>query len=190
MKKILTDCDGVLLDWEAGLHEWMQERNYTRTRMDSYAIHVRYKGMAEEEAERLITEFNNSSRIAFLTEFRDAIPGVAKLVEHGYRFDCITSLSADPYTKMLRRINLDNKFGPVVDELICIKDSIGKDAELAKYKDTGYWWIEDLPKNCEAGLKQGLRPILINHPHNMWYNSPDVIRVENWEEICEVILSE
>lgn len=190
MKKILTDCDGVLLDWESAFHSWMAEKNFHKQSMNSYEIHDRYPGMAEAEAERYVEEFNNCSRICCLPAFKGAIEGVIKLADQGYRFDCITSISADPYTKRLRWQNLTETFGPVFDELICIGNGHSKDAALLKYKDTGYWWLEDLPKNCDAGLRAGLRPILISHPHNEYYSNPGVVRVKNWEELCEVVLGE
>jgi len=190
MKKILTDCDGVLLDWEYAFHDWMSEKNFHKYNTNSYAIHERYSGMAEEDAERFVEEFNNCSRICCLPIFRDSVEGMEALAKAGYRFDCITSISADPYTKHLRWQNLKEHFGNVFDELHCIGNGHSKDAALAKYEGTEYWWIEDLPKNCEVGLKYGLKPILIDHPHNRDYKNPNVIRVKNWEEICEIILDE
>lgn len=190
MKKILTDADGVLLNWEGAFHSWMEEKNFYKNNTNSYEIYDRYPGMAVDEAGRYVEEFNNCSRICCLPTIAGAVEGVAKLVNQGYRFDCITSISADPYTKLLRWQNLTEAFGSVFDELTCIGNGRSKDTALSKYKDTGYWWLEDLPKNCDAGLRVGLRPILISHPYNEYYSNPNVVRVKNWEELCEVILSE
>ena len=191
MKKILTDCDGVLLDWETPFHEWMRARQYNQVRADSYHIHAMYDHLAQDEAKRLVKEFNDSAWISSLPIFRDADYGISKLFDHGYRFDVITSLSLDPYAKKLRRINLDEQLGgDAFDELICLDTGADKDDALEKYNGTGYWWIEDKPENCDTGLKFGLRPILIDHPHNQWYTNPDVVRVKTWKEVCEVILGE
>lgn len=191
MKKILTDCDGVLLDWETPFHEWMRSREYNQVRADSYHIHMMYEHLAQDEAKRLVKEFNNSAWMCCLPVFRDADQGVAKLFDHGYRFDVITSLSLDPYAKRLRWINLDTHLGgDAFDELICLDTGADKDDALKQYAGTGYWWIEDKPENCDTGLKFGLRPILIDHPHNQWYTNPNVVRVKDWQEVCEVILGE
>jgi hypothetical protein len=191
MKKILTDCDGVLLDWETPFHQWMKDREYNQVRADSYHIHMMYDHLAQDEAKRLVKEFNNSAWMGFLPTFRDADEGIAKLFNHGYRFDVITSLSLDPYAKNLRWINLDNNLGgDAFDELVCLDTGADKDDALKQYAGTGYWWIEDKPENCDTGLKFGLKPILIDHSHNQWYSNPNVIRVKDWQEICEVILGE
>ncbi len=41
-KVILTDCDGVLLDWLFGFKEFMAERGYTEQDDTGYAIWKRY----------------------------------------------------------------------------------------------------------------------------------------------------
>jgi uncharacterized HAD superfamily protein len=62
-----------------------------------------------------------------------------------------------------------------------------KDSALAEFHDTGLYWVEDKPKNALAGLKYGLKPILIDHPYNRDFDHPDVIRVNNWKQIHEIL---
>jgi hypothetical protein len=191
MKKILTDCDGVLLDWETPFHNWMKSKGYNKVDAASYHIHIMYEHLARDEAKRLVKEFNDSAWICCLPSLRDAEQGVAKLFDHGYHFDVITSLSLDPYAKKLREQNLNNNFKvDAFDRLICLDTGADKDIALEKYTDTEYWWIEDKPENCDTGLQFGLRPILIDHPHNRWYENPKVKRVNNWEELCGVVLGD
>ena len=77
--------------------------------------------MEKVEVKKLIREFNNSSGWANLPVLRDARSGVAKLVEAGYEFHCVTSLSLDENTKMLRQQNLDNVFDKdVFTKLVCL----------------------------------------------------------------------
>lgn len=187
-KKILTDCDGVLLWWEERFHKWMTERGYNKVVHGTYDLSVAYD-LHRENKHDVVKEFNNSAWICCLPPFRDALSGVARLVEAGYTFDVITSLSTDPYAGKLRQQNLDTLFGKKPwNDLICLETAADKDRELDFYRDSGLYWIEDLPKNCEAGLKAGLKPILITHDHNRDYYNPDVIRVNNWAEICDLIL--
>jgi hypothetical protein len=191
MKKILTDCDGVLLDWETPFHDWMKARGYDKMDAITYHMHELYPGMAKNDAKRLVKEFCNSAWIVGLPVLGDADFGVAELFNHGYRFNVITSLSLDPFAQKLRRINIDEMLGgDAFDELICLDTGADKDEALSKYAGTGYWWIEDKPENCDTGLKYGLKPILIDHPHNRWYDNPNVVRVKNWEEVCKVVLGE
>jgi hypothetical protein len=188
--KILADCDGVLLDWEKAFHQWMQIRGHQQTGYDTYNISSMYEHVAQEEAKRLVTEFNGTSWMLGLEPMRDAIAGVHTLLHHGYHFDVITSLSLDPYAKQARDINLSAHFGQgAIDELICLDTGAEKHDALSKYEGTGYWWIEDKPENCDVGLEFDLKPILIDHPHNRWYNNSKVIRVADWSELCKVVLS-
>jgi len=63
-----------------------------------------------------------------------------------------------------------------------------KDSALAEFHGTGLYWVEDKPKNVLAGLSYGLKPILIDHPYNRDFNHPDVIRVNNWKQIHELLV--
>ncbi len=190
MKKILTDCDGCTFDWETPFHEWMVEKGYSKVVHDTYNLDVAY-AIPKSEKRDLVRDFNESAWISNLPAFRDARSGIARLVEAGYTFDAITSLSKDPFAHSLRWTNLRSRFGTdAFEHLICLDTGADKDEALEKYADTGLWWIEDKPENCDTGLKFGLRPILIDHSHNQWYTNPAVIRVKTWKEICEVVLGE
>ena len=190
MKKILTDADGVLFNWESPFHEWMTKKGYYKVKHGIYNLAEVY-GILSQEKLNLVREYNESAWICCLPALRDSVEGIATLTKAGYRFDVITSLSLDPYAKRLRQQNLELHFGSEPwDELICLDTGADKDDALAEYKDTGLWWIEDKPENCEAGLRAGLRPILIDHIYNKDYKNPDVVRVNNWKEICEVILDD
>jgi len=188
-KIILTDCDGVLLDWEGAFHNWMQEHGYKTVASGMYDIGEQY-GLAKVEAKKLIKIFNESAWMGYLKAFRDARSGVAKLYEHGYRFHCITSLSLDQKAQRLRAYNLENVFGKgTFKELVCLDTGADKDDALAEYKDSGLWWIEDKLENAECGLQFGLKPILIGHEHTEGVSiKAGVTRLMNWDAITKHIL--
>ena len=190
MKKILTDCDGVLLDWENPFHEWMKERGYDQIEQGYYEMDRLY-GIARDRSRKLIREFNNCSWMGYLPAFKDSRTGVAALSEKGYTFTCITSVSLDPYTEKLRWHNLNSVFGnSAFDSLICLDTGADKDHALRPYQDSGMWWIEDKPENASLGADLGLRSILINHPHNQFYKDDRLHRVDSWRQIVELISSE
>jgi hypothetical protein len=189
--KILTDCDGVWVNWVDTFHKHMQTLGHVKSDEVSYDMKVKYPAMSRSDMQHAVLEFNNSSAIAKLPALLDAVEGVAALRKAGYTFDMITSLSEKPAAKEYRQQNLDAVFGPdSVETLISIACGADKDEELVKYEGTGLWWIEDKPENCDTGLKFGLRPILIDHATNQWYNNENVIRVSNWKQLCGVILGE
>lgn len=184
---ILTDCDGVLLNWVYAFDVWMEERGYEIQNLsNTYDISHKY-GMNKEEKMRLIRFFNESAAIGFLPPLRDAIHYVKKLhEEHGFIFHAITSLSNNTHAQNLRIRNLQKLFGETVfDKFIFLDTGADKDEVLAQYKDTECYWLEDKVENALEGYNHGLRPLLMEHAFNM--NEMKVPRVKNWKEIYEII---
>jgi len=189
-KIILTDCDGVLLDWEGAFHKWMAERGYTIKTIGVYDISKAY-GLEKKKGKRLVREFNESAWMGYLKAFRDARSGIARLYEAGYRFHCITSLSLDKKARRLRMYNLENIFGKgVFEELVCLDTGADKDDALAEYADSGLWWLEDKTENAQCGLRFGLRSVLIEHAHNADCDDPGIKKCANWVEIVDHILEQ
>jgi hypothetical protein len=189
-KIILTDCDGVLLAWEDAFNQWMISKGFTIKEEAIYDISKTF-GIPKSLGNKLVKEFNESAWMGFLPAFKDARSGVAKLVEHGWQFIVITSLSLDSKAQMLRVSNLKNIFGKnVFIEVICLDTGADKDEELVKFKDSGLWWIEDKPKNAEVGLKYGLKPIIIEHEHNKEHEEDGIEYAYDWEEILTIIEGE
>lgn len=187
---ILTDCDGVLLDWEWAFNVWVQEHGFQEVPGAKlhYDMSIRY-GISKEQVRKLIKLFNESAAIGFLPALRDAMYYVKRLhEEHGYRFHCITSLSRDENAQRLREMNLQKLFGATAFErIVCLDTGADKDDALQEYEGTGCWWIEDKIENAEAGYKMGLKPILLEHGHNMTYFHPSISLVKSWREIFDLI---
>lgn len=194
MKKIiLTDADGVLLDWEYAFGVWMEQHGF-KTVEDSqfkYDIGKRY-GIEKDQAKRLIKMFNESAHMGFLPPLRDAMFYVKRLhEEHGYQFHCITSMSSDENAQALRKMNLHKLFGDTAfTKFIILDTGADKDEVLEKYRDKGYYWIEDKITNAEAGHAVGLKSVIMEHGHNMDFDHPEIPRVKNWKEIYEKIVGE
>jgi FMN phosphatase YigB (HAD superfamily) len=186
-KIILTDVDGVCLFWEEHFHKWMQQRGHNVVRKGIYDIHESYD-FSKDRAEELVYEFNTSSYMIDVPPYLDAISGIGKLKENGYRFIAITSVGGDYNTDRLRKINLEDHFGKnTFLDVICIDGD--KRAYLEPYKNSGLYWLEDLEKNAKLGLELGLKPLLIDHQYNKTCNINGITRVKNWAEICNIILT-
>jgi len=189
-KVILTDCDGVILDWEEGFSVWMEHHGHNKVDgyQFKYSIGDRY-GLTKEQGNKLVKQFNESAAIGFLPPLRDAQYFVKKLHEqHQYKFICITSLSLDPYARYLRKRNLKKLMGDAFIDVICLDTGADKDEILLEYgKDyPGAYWIEDKPQNVDWGIDAGLKGILIEHGHNMDYTG-EAHLVKNWESIYKII---
>lgn len=187
-KIILTDCDGVLLDWERSFHNWMQAKGHDKVREAVYDVGAAF-GLEAGRAKNYVKEFNESAWMGFLPALRDARSGVANLVENGYRFVCITSLSLDPMARRLRWMNLNDIFGRnVFLDLICLDTGADKDEALAPYKDSGLFWLEDKSENAVLGADLGLRSLIVDHAHNAELNDKRIVRLHKWSHISEYII--
>jgi len=194
MKKILTDCDGVLLDWAYSFEKWMKFHfDMNVVDQTEYDIAKRYQSnyaeLQKDHKFYIPRIFCNSSRIASLKPLRDSVKYVKKIYEeHGVTFDVVTSLSLDPETQKLRKFNLRKVYGDAIDRIVCLDTGEDKDNALEEWRDSGLLWVEDKPENAVLGAEMGLQSILIDHPYNRDFSHPDVTRVKNWKEVYEMII--
>jgi hypothetical protein len=190
-KIILTDADGVLLDWEYAFDVYMRQHGFNKQEGSQFKYNIgkRY-GIDPDQGKKLIKIFNESAHMGFLPPLRDAMYYVKRLhEEHGYVFHCITSLSKDENACELRRMNLNKLFGATAFEKFVFLDTgADKDEALEPYRGSGLWWIEDKITNAEVGAELGLKSLLMEHGHNMDYVSETIPRVKNWKEVYERIV--
>lgn len=191
-KVILTDCDGVLLNWEYAFSVWMEQHGY-KTVIDArfmYDIGKRYD-LDEKKKHSLIKRFNESAAIGFLPPLRDAIHYVRRLhEEHGYVFNVITSLSKDKNAQKLREMNLKKMFGEsVFTDIVCLETGADKHEALEPYRDSNLWFIEDKVENAEVGHDMGIKSVIMEHAFNMRYKGL-LPKVKNWAELYEMIVSD
>lgn len=203
-KVILTDCDGVLLNWEYAFDVWIKRRGYTIKEGSAYDVGIRY-GIEKDLKRNFCRQFNESAHMAFVPPFRDAIKYVRKLhEEHGYVFHVITSMTNDPYAQDLRKMNLRKVFGETVFERFEFTDTgADKDEILEKYRDSGLYWIEDKLENAVLGKRMGLNSVIMEHDHNVFVSdgggivsntimgqSRYIRRMKNWRAIYGHITGE
>jgi hypothetical protein len=190
MMRVLTDVDGVLLNWEYAFTIWMERRGYSpKTCANTYDIGERF-GIPQDEKKRLVRMFNESAAIGFLPPLRDAIHYVRKLHEkHGVIFHVITSLSLDRNAQILREQNLNKLFGEgVFEKFVYCDTGADKDEALAPYEGSYDVWIEDKIENAELGAELGLDSILIEHGFNMHYYGVPLMK--NWKEVYDYVTGE
>ena len=189
-KTILTDCDGVLLDWEIKFRVWMERLGYkfNEDRASCYSIGEQY-GVSHEKSSELIAKFNSGSDFESLPPWKDSVEYVQRLHTEGWNFVVITTAGIHPWTYGLRRSNLDNVFGEgVINELHVLPVHGDKGTVLSKFEGRKLFWIEDKPSNADLGVKYGLQPLLMSAPYNRNYTGP-AVKVNNWAEIYKIVQS-
>ena len=197
---ILTDVDGVLLEWEHHFTKWMLQRTlfdergarYHPYRLlpnkeNTYEMAERF-GLTKTEIRKEIREFNRSAWMGTQRPMLESQTWVKLLAAEGWTFIPITSQTSDIPAQQLRKRRLGELFGDhVFTNYHILGTGADKDSALAEFHNTGLYWVEDKPNNAVAGLKYGLKPILIDHPYNRDFEHPDVIRVSNWKEIHQIL---
>ena len=197
---ILTDVDGVLLEWEHHFTKWMLQRTlfddkgarYHPYRLlpnkeNTYEMAERF-GLTKSQIRREIREFNRSAWMGTQRPMLESQTWVKLLAAEGWTFIPITSQTSDIPAQQLRKKRLGELFGEhIFTNYHILGTGADKDSALAEFHNTGLYWVEDKPNNAVAGLKYGLKPILIDHPYNQDFDHPDVIRVSNWKEIHQIL---
>ena len=197
---ILTDVDGVLLEWEHHFTKWMLQRTlfdergarYHPYRLlpdkeNTYEMAERF-GLTKTEIRKEIREFNRSAWMGTQRPMLESQTWVKLLAAEGWTFIPITSQTSDIPAQQLRKKRLSELFGEhIFVNYHILGTGADKDSALAEFHNTGLYWVEDKPHNAIAGLKYGLKPILIDHPYNKDFEHPDVIRVSNWKEIHQIV---
>ena len=197
---ILTDVDGVLLEWEYHFTKWMLQKTLFDERgaryhpyrllpdkQNTYWMEERF-GLTKNEIRICIREFNRSAWMGTQRPMLESQTWVKLLAAEGWTFIPITSQTSDIPAQELRKRRLGELFGDhVFTNYHILGTGADKDSALAEFHNTGLYWVEDKPANAVAGLKYGLKPILIDHPYNKDLNHDGIIRVNNWQDIHKIL---
>ena len=197
---ILTDVDGVLLEWEHHFTKWMLQKTLFDDRgaryhphrllpdkQDTYWMEERF-GLTKNEIRIQIREFNRSAWMSTQRPMLESQTWVKLLAAEGWTFIPITSQTSDIPAQELRKRRLGELFGEhVFTNYHILGTGADKDSALAEFHNTGLYWVEDKPANAVAGLKYGLKPILIDHLYNQDFSHPQITRVNNWQQIHKLV---
>jgi FMN phosphatase YigB (HAD superfamily) len=185
-KIIVTDVDGVLLNWEDAFQIWMEHQGYKRKKGHQFIYNAAAQfDLTKGEGRKWVKLFNESAAIGFLPPLRDAQEIVRLLHNnYGYRFVVCTSLSKDKNAQELRNQNLKKLFGDVFEEFVYLDTGADKDDALYKLakKYRGCLWIEDKVENAHVGAACEFESIVMEHGYNMNDDHPYFV-AKDWEDI-------
>ncbi len=191
-KILLTDVDGVLLEWKDAYVEWMWNNphyfpNGLPDKDKSNSLNIEdWLGVTHEETRASIEAFNSSEYFGTLKPYADAVEYVEKLYSTGHRFVAISACKDDEWTHNTRLANLKAHFGDAIADLHCVGIRTSKVEHLSKYRPT--YWFEDSISHAYEGQSTGHTAVLMDH----YYNASDkgLIRAKNWKEIYHCILED
>ena len=188
----MTDVDDCLFAWNDAFMHWASihypEYEAVIDAMAEWNICDKFSNVNNEQAEAMLKHFNTSAKQAFMPPKWDAVEYVNKLIDEGWRFIAITSVSDDPDVYKLREMCLDTLFPGGCIELHCLPLHGDKKEYLKQWQGKPFYWIEDKLKNAIAGHELGFKTILMDHPYNQ--NAPEgITRVNSWEQVYSILTS-
>ena len=187
-KLILVDVDAILLNWVDGFTNWGVDQGLTLK--PDYKRYYKVEDKFEDIGDRgfeLLQGFNRSDYICDLEPIPEAQKYIKRLASHRYKFHAITSIEPTPEIVTRRKNNLMDTFGDVFSVITCLDYGVSKKETLKQYINTQQWWIEDNARNALTGYDLGLRTVLMNYEYNQDFEHPGIYRVNDWEELYNLI---
>lgn len=189
MKVIIMDVDQVLLDCISRLRDYMLEHEGKKVSSMPTAWDLsKWMDCDSEGAMDTVRSFHSNWMFGTL----DAMPGASnalnRLVRKGYGLIFVTACGDSPITTALRKVNLYSEFGDIFLEEHFVPVNGSKLAvlqDLAARYDVRMF-VDDRPKNLEAGIEAGVPVALMKAPHNRdqrdkytcaysWYELLDIV---------------
>ncbi|QLA10684.1 hypothetical protein TH2_118 [Shewanella phage Thanatos-2] len=190
---ILTDIDGVIIQWQSALSYFALKHNLPTDRIiqvltsEEFVSPSDLFGCSEEEGKKLIELYNSSDFIRYLAAYRDALIVINRM-KQTYDFIGVTALGTSIQTKLNRRFNLNALFpSAFIDIKLCeYNDSKSELLKVTReeYSDRNIVaYIDDLPNHVDSAAEVLDCKIffMVRGPRNRPKNRHFV--VESWFDI-------
>lgn len=189
---ILTDIDGVAIQWQSGLPYFAQKYNLPLEHILNVIIEDKFIPPAEifdchkDLADKLIRKYNSSDFIRYLAPYADSLAVINKL-KSKYRFVAVTALGTDVDSLLNRKFNLQALFpGAFEDIFVCGHDeskSVLFRKAKEKYGSNIVAYIDDMPHHVEAAYEELDCPIFWM-PRGPRDSAPDCQhrKIKDWED--------
>ena len=181
-KLLLTDVDGVVLNWSEQFNKYLKQYHPEKALMDPTTF------SQTEDIGQLIKGYNLTAWIGYLQPHKDAAEILPKFKQAGYDIICCTAMGHDPYSYSLRKQNLENIFPGLISRVDVTGFGQPKTEWLSQYKGSGAIWVEDKWTNAIAGVTTGLNTYLMRHEYNASGDDSRITKVDNWQQIASKVL--
>lgn len=189
---IITDIDGVLLDWNNGFDVWLKNVKHIKGKHDcaptTYGMQDKYN-LTDKQILTLINEFNSTEDFGHLQGIRDAVDVVPNIISDE-QFDwfwisCFLPVNgSNQLVRERRNRNIYTSFNRYIPG-ICLELRESKINSLMTFDANNSIFVEDSLHHAQDSAECGFKTFLIDYPYNQSEKplSSKIIRVKTWAEI-------
>ena len=181
-KIILTDIDGVVLDWQTHFNDYL-DKYYPNEELFDPTVFAQ-----GERTGKIIKEFNNTAWIGFLEPWKDSVEVLTELKNMGWKIYGCTSMGTDQYANALRKKNIETLMPDVFTQLDIIPFMQPKGNWLSQWKGSGAVWVEDKWSNAILGADMGIKTFLMKQSYNSKHDYKGVEKVDNWRQTYNKVI--
>ena len=182
MKILLTDIDGVVLDWQKHFNNYL-DKYYPDEKLFDPTVFAQ-----GERTGKIIKEFNNTAWIGFLEPWKDSVEVLTELKNMGWKIYGCTSMGTDQYANALRKKNIETLMPDIFTQLDIIPFMQPKGNWLSQWKGSGAVWVEDKWSNAILGADMGIKTFLMKQSYNSKHDYKGVEKVDNWRQIYNKVI--
>jgi len=195
-KTLLTDCDGVLLNWLSGVPAFLEDQG-----QDSSHLKARLEGNQFVPIEELFVAddtdgalarlgaYHSSDHLKSLPVMEPGSEASLKRLSDEYEIIVVTSFSEDPIAQQNRADNLELRYGDSISDLVCLAPFADKTEalrKLARSRDA-YIWLDDQIKHVYHGHNAGIPSYQFSYGMACGQNTGEVPELASWAEVEEIM---
>lgn len=154
---VIVDCDGVLLNWRDSFNRWAYRHQFVAEIDQWPRKDYSPPQMLGGVEHKLMEVFNQTHFVSKLPPIEGAIEAIQAIHRAGYALRVVTAFSDEYESMVLRQQNLNNVFGNVFEEIVCLPIGSSKAAYLRRQPKDSYF-IEDSAHHLEEALEVGFEP--------------------------------
>lgn len=199
---IVTDVDSVLLDWLHGFATFLEkEKNIDVSHIKDFFGTSHFIDTTKitnisclDTNKLLVKEYGKSQYIEELKAFQDDAKQHILQLHKEVDFIALSCLSKNRQIINKRKRNLQNVYGNIFKDVICIGFGQSKEPDLIKLKEQEniITFVDDREKHIQESISAGIKPILFKRGiDNIEYCPENSYYVKTcWADIKESILLE
>lgn len=191
-KTLITDCDGVLLNWLSGIPGFLESQGFDTQHLQGYLsgnqfipFQDLFMADSDEGALAMMNAYHQSDFLARLPEMEPGSSETIQRLSEDFDIIVVTSFSDDKIAQQNRQDNLTLRYGDAITDLICLPFSADKTAvlrDLAKGRDARIW-LDDQIKHVHHGTNAGIPSYQFTWDISCGRNTGEVPEVDSWKTV-------